>query len=366
MKQFSLATHTYFQAVNKDVEKAIFLADDTYIPQFRYKPIFSVENIDKNISTLDDINEINVLRLVRAGASLQKSSYTTGDIEEYRKLNEIQYGAPKPHYTKAILQNIKNRTQQSTAVLFNEITEKIESKEWFETPPHLVGPSENCFIELKKYFNTYTGDLFRNTLSDLPSSLERALETTKLQNKGWSVQLLDDSSPARTVRRTKRIVVGAHYVPRRTNSVGKIVAHEVFGHALRNTSEGSFANEGFAVLLEQLLSPSFTFRRSYRYLAASLGWGVSGKRMDFREVYEILWRSMVIMSSYDIPSAKSHAFDECYRVFRGGVPSIPGAIYLKDTVYFAGNIAVWKRLEESSPTYEQFVEIIEGRRKALS
>jgi hypothetical protein len=119
-------------------------------------------------------------------------------------------------------------------------------------------------------------------------------------------------------------------------------------------------------MIEQLLDHRFKFRRAYRYLGAALGWGSAGGPRTFREVYEILWRLMVIASRYNEENAKSYAFDECVRVFRGGRPDIAGMVFLKDAIYFAANIAVWQRLQSEPLAYNEFVDVIEGRRKVLS
>jgi hypothetical protein len=97
----------------------------------------------------------------------------------------------------------------------------------------------------------------------------------------------------------------------------------------------------------------------------ALGWGVFGAPMYFRQVYEILWRLMVISSKYSPEIAKQHAFDECYRAFRGGRPDIAGAVFLKDAVYFAANVEMWKVLSGRQRSYNEFVDIIEGRQTVL-
>lgn len=155
-------------------------------------------------------------------------------------------------------------------------------------------------------------------------------------------------------------------MPRTHSAAVRIAVHEVYGHALRGHQDSITESEGFASLLEQLVGDKFVFRRSYRYLAAALGWGVFGTPMTFRQVYEIIWRTMVITGTYSLQEAQMYAFDECTRVFRGGVPSLPGAIYLKDSTYFDANIRMWRNLKEHPLQYNEFVDVIEGRRRILS
>jgi len=175
------------------------------------------------------------------------------------------------------------------------------------------------------------------------------------------VQVIKGCSHARIYHHTKKIKIGEDYKPRKVMAVGRIVAHEIYGHALRGPSKSLSESEGFALAIEQLTGSRFKFRRAYRYLAASLGWGVFGKPMNFREVFEIIWRLMFISSGYSENKSKEHAFDECCRVFRGGRPDIAGAVYLKDTIYFDANIKVWNFLDAKKLDYEKFVDIIEGR-----
>lgn len=74
----------------------------------------------------------------------------------------------------------------------------------------------------------------------------------------------------------------------------------------------------------------------------------------------------MIGSRYNLEVARSYAFDECYRAFRGGKPDMAGAVLLKDMVYFDANIKMWKVLEENPLSYSQFVDVIEGRGVVLS
>ena len=177
--------------------------------------------------------------------------------------------------------------------------------------------------------------------------------------------MIDDASHARVNKAKKLVMIGRFYQPRRKISYWGIVAHEIYGHALRSEIDDQFESEGFAILLEQLLRDTFKFRRSYRYLAAALGWGVLGAPRTFREVYEIIWRLMVIASGYTEDKAKDYAFNECVRVFRGGRPDIAGMVFLKDTIYLAANIALWKQLEKTQISYNEFIDIIEGRQRVL-
>ncbi|HEV7951919.1 MAG TPA: hypothetical protein VGO98_00930, partial [Candidatus Saccharimonadales bacterium] len=228
------------------------------------------------------------------------------------------------------------------------------------------GPDAQVFLNLKRYLAIYMKNFNIRPEVGLVNLLTEALHATGLDQQGWQVEAQENATHARVDHQRKRVQVGVHYTPRTSKAAMRIVVHEIYGHALRGQRASVADGEGFAILLEQLLADGYKFRRSYRYIAAALGWGVELHPMTFREVYEILWRMMVIMSKYSPDVAKRHAFDECARVYRGGRPEIAGTVYLKDSVYFTANLAIWLYLARADLQYNEFVDLIEGRRGVLS
>ncbi len=223
-------------------------------------------------------------------------------------------------------------------------------------------PVYRAYLERYAAVSHYKRMSLKHSLSEL---INEALNRTGLAERGWQLIVREGDKHARTVYRKKFISVGEAYVPRSHHAKLRIMVHEVFGHALADAPRNVEEAEGFATVLEQLTKTTYTFRRSYRYLAVALGWGVFGKPMNFRQVYEIIWRCMVIMSSYSEHHAKRHAFSECARAFRGGEPAVAGAVFLKDAQYFSANLKIWQELTNKLITYEDFVAIIEGRRHIL-
>lgn len=370
--KFPLAAHSYFRITNKDEQQALFLADDTFVPTFTYSAQFNGATIAERIRSLQTsgANEaaVRALALVRSAEKLQRSNDADGTAS-FRKLNAALYGEPHLSYALAIML----RVQQVAALrphpdYWRYIRGRISLSPNTDISSSL-GPSMGFFGIMKTYFSEYAPWLTDGSRVgwELPAVLSHALEDTGLGKDGWTVRLSEDDSYAYVVPAAKTIHVGREYTPRTAQASLRITAHEVYGHALRSSCVSApVESEGFAVLLEQLLDGRFKWRRAYRYLAASLGWGTLGKPMDFREVFEILWRAMVILSAYEPDVAKKHAFNECVRVFRGGRPDIAGAVFLKDTAYFAGNIAVWDALEKRRITYDDFTHIIEGKERILA
>jgi hypothetical protein len=357
---FPLAAYSYFRITNKAEQKRRFLDDDTYNPEFEYHDHFDIDIVQGHISRAVHDASKQSLELVLASINLQKEKPSKAAKETFRSLNKSLYGAPNHDYVQAILGRIESRVTPESAELWDYVLKHVEYHG--QTAQNII-PDHETFNTYRNYFRKY------NTLplekSDLTAGLERALKQTGLSDKGWTVHLLDDAIHARVDHLRKRVVIGEHYHPRTSKAAQRIIVHEVYGHALRGLQESMAESEGVAILFEQLIGKRFKFRRAYRYLAATLGWGEAGGPRTFREVYEIIWRLMVIASRYTEENAKSHAFDECVRVFRGGRPDIAGAVFLKDIIYFDGNVAVWQKLEKEPLAYNEFVDVIEGRRKVL-
>lgn len=360
-KIYPLAAHSYFTITNKADQKRQFLRDNNYELQFMYQEHFDATVVQGHLDNAQHEASKQSLQLVLASIALQEDTPSMASQQAFREINEQLFGVPDPVYVQAILSRIASRVTPKNAHLWQYVVEHVEYNPAIKAG---IIPNHATFRKYHDYFQKYYRSI-AITGGDLFGGLERALERTGLAEQGWRVRLLDDAVHARIDHRRKRVVVGEHYHPRTPKAAERIIVHEVVGHAVRGLQENMAESEGVAVLFEQLLAPRFKFRRTYRYLAASFGWGEAGGPRTFHEVYEIIWRLMVIASHYSEENAKSHAFDECVRVFRGGRPDIAGMVFLKDTVYFAANTKVWQQLKREPLAYNEFVDIIEGRRKVL-
>lgn len=355
---FPIASHSYFHALNKDEERGKFLKSDSYEPHFTYEARFSLDVAQERLAQMVvGSNPYQSLQFVQAAAQLQVDD---SKLDLYRQLNKALYGQPNQSYFESVMARVKQRVEPDTEVLWQEICALIGDQ---TGTGRVIMPDTMIFRTLQEYFDRYRHS--QKSAKDLPHQLEEYLRESGLTDKGWQLRLIDDASHARTHHQRKLITIGQYYKPRTQRAIDRIAVHEVYGHAVRGPQPSIAESEGFAILLEQLTGETFKYRRAYRFMASCLGWGLAGKPMTFREVYEVLWRVMVISKSYDELSAKSHAFDECYRAFRGGRPDLAGAVYLKDTVYLQANLAMWEKLATSLPSYDDFVAIIEGKRTIL-
>jgi len=356
---FPTAAYSYFSSVNKQSQKRKFLSGSVAEPIFRYKAGLSDPILEKRKTIVYDCPPlVRNLQLVQASIKLRKDPTA---LNAFRSANEVVYQAPSLEFASAILAHISRRVAEKDAPLWNEALALL-SVTSFESK--VEGPSQELFAKYRQYLERYT------TLPEVGDSVQTALQNqldiTGLSSKGWRIRILKGNEHAHTYHGAKTISIGDEYTPRLPSAVKRIVIHEVLGHAMRGMQPSTEESEGFAIVLEQLTKDKFSYRRSYRYLAVALGWGVFGEPATFSEVFEVLWRLMKVHTGYSTADAKEHAFDECYRAFRGGRPDVAGAVFLKDAVYFSANIHMWKVLTQQELSYNEFIDIIEGRRTILS
>ena len=345
-----LAVHAYFKPTNFESEKTLFLAGDIALPRFTYRSYRE-----------DELKESD--RLFVNTSLLVREKPTKENIDTFRKLNHQFYGEPDKVLARGIVTNIKAKTNTSTKTnLWGEVKALLD-KSILETST-LPVVDVSVFAHYKQYFACYTDHHFLKTdlkNTDLSTLISSTLKQAGLTDKGWSLLIKKDATHARVNHDKRRVILGKHYHTRSNSAKARIASHEVYGHALRGKIPSPQESEGFAIVLEQLVGSGFKYRRAYRYLAGFLAY----EGMSFREVFEIIWRLMVIGSEYSKENARSHAFNECSRIFRGGLMDGHGAVFLKDTIYFEANLKIWKLLSEELLTYESFVDMIEGRRMVL-
>lgn len=360
---FPIAPHSYFRVRNMEQAYADFRSNPSEGPKFLYTSLDIDEVDDRILKVSPGSREHKVLRMVRVALRLRDSA-DRGVLSEYRELNSELYREPTAKEVMTILAKTKQKARELSLDSHWREIEKITGDIDEGAISGIYRPDEELFLRLSSYLARYAriDELHDNSLETM---MHKALDLSGLTEKGWRLRVLNSSVHASVNHAKKFVSVGRNYESRNDEGRIKIVLHEIYGHALKGQVDSIAESEGFAGVLEQLASAEYRTFRSYRYLAGALGWGVLGKPMNFNEVYEVLWRVIEIGGRYTGEDAKKYAFIECSRVFRGANPSVAGAVFLKDTMYYTGNILVWKALEKSNPSYEEFCEMIEGKRKVL-
>lgn len=363
---FPTSAHSYFLTENIAQARESFLEDPSSLDSFSYTDV-SLSEINRRIAAVDNGVIKSNLELVRSAIILRQEP-SEENLNEYRQANERLYGAPSALIAERILGKIVERATPEQKPLLSYILKALQIR---PTATNENNDFSKNHARLHRHFQDYADISKYGELSKTKNAaqvMEIMLEDTGLSDEGWRVVRKKGDGGARTVHKSKQILIGREYKSRSDQAELLVAVHEVFGHALRGQQPSLSESEGVAILLEQVSLPRLSFRRSYRYLAAALGWGVFGRPMNFQQVWEIIWRAMVIMSYRSEKLAKDYAFNECVRVFRGGSPVTPGAVFLKDTVYFVANQRVWEKIanDPKLQTYKTFVDIIEGRKRVLT
>lgn len=148
-----------------------------------------------------------------------------------------------------------------------------------------------------------------------------------------------------------------------------IAAHEIGVHALRNHNGLrqplqllSFGlagylrgEEGLASYVQQQIEGATEFYGFDRYLAITLAIGMDGEQRDFRSVFECMRHYYLLSGEADEQSehrASNAAWETCARIFRGTTGTSIGTPYMRDIVYFEGNVGIWNLLIERPEIFD--------------
>lgn len=169
---------------------------------------------------------------------------------------------------------------------------------------------------------------------------------------GWKAKLVVGTVAASTSETDRTITVGRDRAAKFTpEGLRKTAVHECFGHALRifltgqqteplkqQSQAGNLAfEEGFATGLEQVVSGEKRIAGVQYYLSLGLQLGLdrAGEKRDFRDIFEVVWRRIVVDNlaagkEPEIEKARESAYLQCMRTTRGG------ALDARDISYFTG------------------------------
>ncbi len=199
------------------------------------------------------------------------------------------------------------------------------------------------------------------TAVEIAEVLQTAVDKIGAAEMGWQVKIVPNSSAMAVSAHQKQVEVGENRP--NINGLelrGKII-HEVGVHTGRsiNAERAGWLSaaygldgyldfeESFATALEDAYKDKFSNHGENYYLVAGLAYGLDNHEpRNFREVYEIMWRTNVLsnkkgLNDETVKKAQSSAFTTCLRMFRGTDTSQQGIVYLKDLAYFKGQELAW-------------------------
>ena len=391
---YSSALYSYFRVTNLEEAYEEFIKDPTKPPLFHYSDNMSLAVINKRLKKLHEIlaglDPANQAEIAFVEWRLAESLI----LQEFRKIYENGGDISPQKVNKYIadqmelygdinleifggvirwLRVLANRRGPEYVKVMAQIQKRVG-----EYPDHILYvPKEATFLHYKRLFADGFPELHavlsrvrraeQYSQEELVEVFEKALSAVDATQRGWRVVISSGGANVISAKYRQKVIIGSHYQPSSTPRLKQVVAHEIGAHVQRAISDtagkklASFDenDEGLAVVVEQLYGHKFSYKRAQRYLAVCLAVGADGQKRNFSEVYDILWRAFYIASG-DKKGAKKRAFYETARAFRGGIPAVPGMVYIKDKIYLEGNLIVWEKLEENLLGQREFRQLFKG------
>jgi hypothetical protein len=398
---YSSALYAYFRVTNLANSCHKFLQDPTKPPVFRYKQDASeamanrrLRKLQNELQEIGDTDEaataflqwrIAETKLLRKFWHIKENKHSVNVerlVEKYVNDQIELYGPLDARIFGGIIKYLRVLAHHKGHEYSKEM-EEIEKSLGEHPDDALFSPREETFLHYKHLYNesfpemhhVFSGirEAQKYTTEQVVNTFERALESIGADRHGWEVEVVEGGANVSASKYRRKIIIGRHFKPTSTIRFKQIVAHEVGCHALRamtDSESGIHAgfdenDEGLAIVVEQLFAKRFMYKRAARYLAVGLAIGIDGKKRNFCEVYDILWRVMYITGG-DKEQAKEQAFYETARTFRGGITSVPGMAYIKDKIYLESNLLIWEKLEEQQLDIKAFKGLFKGHNSILA
>jgi len=326
---------------------------------------------------------LNMARIMNYDDSSGDEHYTPAEKSEaeteFKLANEALYGKPDKDVFSGLAQKklVKKLAPKDSdddgirtlrAELGNLLGEIDESNYApFSPDPELVARIGALIHERFDYLVDHIDPAKIYEVADIEQAMKIGLEKLGAIELGWDTKVVPHSSDLSTSAHQRLMEIGENRLALPGQELKGKLLHEEAVHAGRSINaekagwiSAAYGQDGylpfeesFATALEDAYNGKFTDHGQDQYLVAGLAYGLDnhGPR-DFRETYEIMWRSNALkntkkgnVSDSEIAKAKSSAFAVCYRMFRGTNGHQKGIIYLKDLAYFQGQEPVWNILK---------------------
>jgi hypothetical protein len=303
------------------------------------------------------INEqLAVIRMLKATYS--------GDDRKFARYSEFIYGKPDNEIYQHTIYQVKEIVDQKVFHADPDISaaarrlnaglfEALMNNENTLNPKDFNLPKVKSFGEEK----VYSADEIKTAFAEY---------LNKYQIKGWRVVVEKEGKfSGLNVSQQKRVINIPSTRKLKHSALLALMEHELGTHVLqRENGERSKlkllglgldrslrGEEGVATYREQKIKGTKSFRGLDYHLAISLAQGIDGKKRNFREVFEVLKDYYFIRSKKDktdaLEAAKTEAWNDCTRIFRGTTCKTRGACLSRDMVYREGNIGVWRLLKDN-------------------
>ncbi len=335
----------------------------------------SLRAVRKELMENEKRPEIRLPYLWRINTSIARIGFlkasVEGDMRNFKRYVEFIYGKPDKetfNYTLSTLQNEITEAIQKGNEELKQAAEKLKAAipEAEEKPKKITHPTKEEFQKIKEVVTKEFGDILENIDETREYNAEEIKELFKkalsiIGNENWRIKL-DEKRKFISINSTLRKIEIPSKKTEKGKKVKKLIAHEIFGHALR-TEKGNkgklkllkqmdryiVGEESLTVLKTQSLDKDLkSFGDHPNHLAIGLVYGLDGKKRNFKEIYEILlryYRFEYLRAGEDPEKAKDTAWDRCLRYFKG-TDGKEGVCYTKDIIYREGNAKLWTLLKK--------------------
>lgn len=237
-------------------------------------------------------------------------------------------------------------------------------------------PQEEIFMALRRQVQA---DLAQLESIVQPQTMFNADEVCLVFEKVFKAFGIDDvwevkknqtptQATLRVNRQNRQMIIPAHFTCNRKKLLA-ILVHEVgisprfAGHILRshNGQQTNFkllaagldhyniGEEGICILWEQLTLGEYAQdRKMLLYFLLGMITGVDGTKRGFAEIFTLVqsyyqWK----FPQLSIEEQNSRAYEVCMRLFRGTDTQQTGIAFMKDKIYYEGNVRLWQLLEKN-------------------
>lgn len=374
-QRYSSALYAYFRPINPARSYTQFKQNNGMGPVFHYSPTVSEAVAGRRLAALrrdllqfqDDPAAAQFLqrRILETELLLTfwriRNGKLTADsmvVANYLASQEQLYGPLDRELFNGVLSYFSQLAQAGSIEAKTAMAEVGQLVDF--QPADLYRPAEATFRHYQRlaaealpglwtYIDSLSADLLQTGPERLAAVFDEALLVIGAREQGWKVITVEHGANVLVSKPRRQILIGRHWRPRSLLRLRQVIAHEVGCHVARTLAGATVASdwlpeEGLAIMLEQLCAGNFSYKRLLRYLSVSLAAGLDGQPRTFREVYEVLWRVIVVVGGAG-DDLHERAFYETARAFRGGNPQVAGLAYIKDKIYLEENLQAWRQLE---------------------
>ena len=319
------------------------------------------------------------------------------EVKRLQELNDSLYGVPNQDDFDALLSQraeiakdaLKLAKSSDEEVVIREYLSLIdvdsEKSVSFNSPDDDV--VEHYHGQILQIFSKLLSDINLDPEKEYSPELMQEVFSRALESIGadeWTSQVEVGGTNLNVDQANKIVNVGERRKTLTGKKLAGLVLHEVGIHVQRRVSgektdnpllwnlglAGYYTNEeGLGKFVEQALAGKAEIAGIGHYLNAGLSLGLDGTPRDFREVFEVDWRGIIVdkiakgesVDESMVNQAKKTAYNRVMRVRRGMPADVKGVAFTKDLAYFNGTANIWRFMEMNADQPEVLARTLIGK-----